>query len=62
MSSAADAESRPPLPARPGRLRWSVIVAYGFGGLVPIALFNIAGQLIGLIGNIGLGLSAFWLG
>ena len=30
--------------------------------LIPIALFNIAGQLIGLIGNIGLGLSAFWLG
>ena len=38
------------------------MIAYGFGGLVPIALFNIAGQLIGLIGNIGLGLSAFWLG
>ncbi len=38
------------------------IVAYGLGGLIPIALFNIAGQLMGLIGNIGLGLSAFWLG
>ena len=38
------------------------LVAYGLGGLIPIALFNIAGQLMGLIGNIGLGLSAFWLG
>lgn len=35
---------------------------YGAGGLIPIALFNIAGQLVGLIGNISLGLSAFWLG
>ena len=32
------------------------------GGLIPIALFNIAPQLMGLIGNISLGLSAFWLG
>ena len=32
------------------------------GGLVPIALFNTAGQLMGLLGNISLGLSAFWLG
>ncbi len=32
------------------------------GGLIPIALFNIAGQLMGLLGNISLGLSAFWLG
>ena len=38
------------------------LVVYGAGGLIPIALFNIAGQLIGLIGNISLGLSAFWLG
>ncbi|MFO7615604.1 MAG: MFS transporter, partial [Bacteroidales bacterium] len=28
----------------------------------PIALFNIAGILVGLMGNISLGLSAFWLG
>jgi GPH family glycoside/pentoside/hexuronide:cation symporter len=32
------------------------------GGLIPVALFNIAGQLMGLLGNISLGLSAFWLG
>jgi GPH family glycoside/pentoside/hexuronide:cation symporter len=32
------------------------------GGVVPIALFNIAGHLMGLLGNISLGLSAFWLG
>ena len=44
------------------RVSWSQLIAYGFGGVVPIALFNIAGQLMGLIGNIGLGLSAFWLG
>ncbi|HSI64108.1 MAG TPA: MFS transporter [Candidatus Saccharimonadia bacterium] len=62
MSSPSDADTRPPSSARPARLPWSVVVAYGFGGLVPVALFNIAGQLIGLIGNIGLGLSAFWLG
>jgi glycoside/pentoside/hexuronide:cation symporter, GPH family len=44
------------------RIPWSTLIAYGFGGLVPIAIFNIAGQLMSLIGNIGLGLSAFWLG
>lgn len=49
-------------PAGAVRLPWKTVVAYGFGGLVPVALYNIAGQLIGLIGNIGLGLSAFWLG
>ncbi|HAV12283.1 MAG TPA: hypothetical protein DCX06_02140 [Opitutae bacterium] len=38
------------------------LIAYGSGGIIPIALFNIAGQLMGLIGNIGLGLSAFLLG
>jgi len=32
------------------------------GGVIPIALFNIAGQLMPLLGNTGLGLSAFWLG
>jgi glycoside/pentoside/hexuronide:cation symporter, GPH family len=45
-----------------GRVSWHQLVAYGFGGLIPIALFNIAGQLMGLLGNISLGLSAFWLG
>ena len=44
------------------KIRWSQLIAYGFGGIIPIALFNIAGQLMGLIGNISLGLSAFWLG
>lgn len=44
------------------RVPWSQLVAYGMGGLVPIALFNIAPQLIGLLGNISLGLSAVWLG
>ena len=43
-------------------ISWMRLIAYGSGGIIPIALFNIAGQLIGLIGNIGLGLSAFWLG
>jgi GPH family glycoside/pentoside/hexuronide:cation symporter len=44
------------------RVSWPLLLAYGSGGIIPIALFNIAGQLMGLIGNIGLGLSAFWLG
>ncbi|HJQ82415.1 MAG TPA: MFS transporter [Lacipirellulaceae bacterium] len=44
------------------RVPWIQLIAYGMGGLIPIALFNIAGQLIGLLGNISLGLSAFWLG
>ncbi len=44
------------------RVPWRQLVAYGMGGLIPIALFNIAGQLMGLLGNISLGLSAFWLG
>lgn len=44
------------------RVPWNQLIAFGMGGLVPIALFNIAGQLIGLLGNISLGLSAFWLG
>ncbi|HET8935655.1 MAG TPA: MFS transporter [Polyangiales bacterium] len=38
------------------------LAAYGAGGIIPIALFNIAGILVGLMGNISLGLSAFWLG
>ena len=44
------------------RVPWLQLVAYGMGGLIPVALFNIAGQLMGLLGNISLGLSAFWLG
>ena len=41
---------------------FSQLLAYGSGGIIPIALFNIAGLLIGLMGNISLGLSALWLG
>ena len=48
--------------ANDDRVSWSQLIAYGMGGLIPIALFNIAGQLMGLLGNISLGLSAFWLG
>ena len=44
------------------RVPWHQLIAYGMGGLIPVALFNIAGQLMGLLGNISLGLSAFWLG
>lgn len=44
------------------RVPWSQLIAYGTGGIIQIALFNIAGQLMGLLGNISLGLSAFWLG
>lgn len=40
----------------------SQLAAYGAGGIIPIALFNVAGILVGLMGNISLGLSAFWLG
>jgi GPH family glycoside/pentoside/hexuronide:cation symporter len=49
--------------AKPERqIRFSQLAAYGAGGIIPIALFNIAGILVGLMGNISLGLSAFWLG
>lgn len=44
------------------RIRFSQLAAYGAGGIIPIALFNVAGILVGLMGNISLGLSAFWLG
>jgi glycoside/pentoside/hexuronide:cation symporter, GPH family len=44
------------------RIHFSQLAAYGLGGVIPIALFNIAGILVGLMGNISLGLSAFWLG
>ena len=44
------------------RITFSQLAAYGAGGIIPIALFNIAGILVGLMGNISLGLSAFWLG
>ncbi len=44
------------------KVRFSQLAAYGSGGIIPVALFNIAGILVGLMGNISLGLSAFWLG
>jgi GPH family glycoside/pentoside/hexuronide:cation symporter len=43
-------------------LSFGQLAAYSAGGIIPVALFNIAGQLVGLMGNISLGLSAFWLG
>ncbi len=51
-------------PVNPKNDRISLVqlAAYGSGGIIPIALFNVAGILIGLMGNISLGLSAFWLG
>jgi hypothetical protein len=45
-----------------GYIPFTQLAAYGAGGIIPIALFNIAGILVGLMGNISLGLSAFWLG
>lgn len=44
------------------KITFTQLAAYGAGGIIPIALFNVAGILVGLMGNISLGLSAFWLG
>jgi GPH family glycoside/pentoside/hexuronide:cation symporter len=44
------------------KISFGQLAAYGSGGIIPIALFNVAGILVGLMGNISLGLSAFWLG
>jgi len=44
------------------RIKFPQLAAFGSGGIIPIALFNVAGILVGLMGNISLGLSAFWLG
>ncbi len=44
------------------KVPFSQLAAYGSGGFIPIALFNVVGILVGLMGNISLGLSAFWLG
>ncbi|HOT17846.1 MAG TPA: MFS transporter [Bacteroidales bacterium] len=44
------------------RITFGQLAAYSAGGIIPVALFNIAGQLVGLMGNISLGISAFWLG
>ena len=44
------------------RVPWNQLIAFGLGGLIPIALFNIVLQLVPLFGNISLGISAVWLG
>ena len=44
------------------RVPWTQLIAFGLGGLIPIALFNIVLQLVPLLGNISLGISAVWLG
>lgn len=44
------------------KISFGQYAAYGAGGIIPIALFNVVGILVGLMGNISLGLSAFWLG
>jgi GPH family glycoside/pentoside/hexuronide:cation symporter len=49
-------------PKSEDKINFTQLAAYGAGGIIPIALFNIAGILVGLMGNISLGLSAFWLG
>jgi glycoside/pentoside/hexuronide:cation symporter, GPH family len=51
-----------PTAAAGHRVPWNQLIAYGTGGLVAIALFNSVSILMGLLGNISLGLSAFWLG
>lgn len=56
-------ESPPPHPSRAeDRVPWHQLIAFGLGGLIPIALFNIVLQLVPLLGNISLGISALWLG
>jgi GPH family glycoside/pentoside/hexuronide:cation symporter len=52
----------PTSPESQDRIPLLQLAAYAAGGIIPIALFNIAGILVGLMGNISLGLSAFWLG
>lgn len=44
------------------RVPWNQLITFGLGGLIPIALFNIVLQLVPLLGNISLGISAVWLG
>lgn len=50
------------LSAPEDRVPWSQLIPFGLGGLIPIALFNIVLQLVPLLGNISLGISAVWLG
>ncbi|MBS1653249.1 MAG: MFS transporter [Bacteroidetes bacterium] len=51
-----------PSVSQKDKIHFGQLAAYGAGGIIPVALFNIAGILVGLMGNISLGLSAFWLG
>ena len=44
------------------RVPWQQLIAFGLGGLIPIALFNVVLQLVPLLGNISLGIGAVWLG
>lgn len=44
------------------RVSWDQLIAFGLGGLIPIALFNVVLQLVPLLGNISLGIGAVWLG
>lgn len=44
------------------RVPWNQVIAFGLGGVIPVALFNIVLQLVPLLGNISLGISAVWLG
>ncbi len=55
-------ENKATASSHPDKVKFGQLAAYGAGGIIPIALFNIAGILVGLMGNISLGLSAFWLG
>lgn len=48
--------------SRSDKIPFGQLAAYGAGGIIPVALFNVASILVGLMGNISLGLSAFWLG
>lgn len=48
--------------SRADRIPWAVLIAYGLGGFVPIALFNSVGMLSGLILNVALGISAILVG
>jgi GPH family glycoside/pentoside/hexuronide:cation symporter len=61
-SATAQHTTSDSVPAVQDRIPLPQLAAYGAGGIIPIALFNIAGILVGLMGNISLGLSAFWLG
>jgi GPH family glycoside/pentoside/hexuronide:cation symporter len=62
MPSEQDLPTEHQPTAAKDRVSWNQLIAYGMGGVIPIALFNVAGQLMSLLGNISLGLSAVWLG